>query len=321
MDLRTGPAYLVGWGAHHPKGRLSNDELVARVDTSHEWLDEKVGIDERRVAGPGDTSAGLGATALELALTGAGATASDLDLIVASHSVDDFEIPALAARIAYLVGSAAFGFDVGAACSGWLVGLDVADAMLATGRATTVAVVAAERATLGAHPDDRASVVFFGDGAGAAILRRSPPARGLEVVDRIHWSDNREHAAVTQTRGGYFAMDATVTRTWVERAMVDAARALLDRNQLTPPEVRGLVGHQANLRLLERFAAALGVAPERHWHNVEWAGNTFSAGAPSALAEALDREAPELRDGDPILVVTVGAGLNVMATLLRWIDT
>jgi 3-oxoacyl-[acyl-carrier-protein] synthase-3 len=321
MDLRTGPAYLVGWGAHHPDGRLTNDALVARIDTSHAWLDEKVGIDERRVAGPEDTSASLGTVALEQALARAGAAASDLDLIIATHSVDDFEMPALAARVGDLVGSDAFGFDVGAACSGWLVGLDVADAMLATGRATTVAVVAAERATLGAHPDDRASVVFFGDGAGAAILRLDPPARGLEVVDRIHWSDNREHAAVTQPRGGSFAMDATATRTWVERAMVDAANALLDRNHLTATELRGLVGHQANLRLLERFAAALGVAPERHWHNVEWAGNTFSAGAPSALAEALDREASDLHPGDPILVVTVGAGLNVVATLLRWTAT
>ncbi len=316
--MRPGSTYLTGWGASHASGRLTNQDLVGRLDTNLAWLDAKVGITERRVAADGETVTTLGADALLDAVKSAGITLDTVDLIVGATSFDDHDMPAVAARIADRVGSQAFTFDVRAACSGWLVGLEVADAYLATGRAETVAVVATEQTTLGVDPTDRASVIFFGDGAGAAIVAKDAPRRGARLVDSVRRSDNAEHAAVRLHRGGWFQMDAPVTRRWVERAMIDASSDLLARNGLASGDVRGLVCHQANLRLIERFASALGVDPARHWHNVEWAGNTWSAGAPTSLTEALDREGADLADGDPILVVTVGAGLNVMATLLRW---
>ncbi len=316
--MQPGSAYLTGWGARHASGRLTNHDLVARLDTSLAWLDDKVGIVERRVAADHESVTTFGADALLAAVKSAGTTLDAVDLIVGATSFDDHDMPAVAARIADRVGSPAFTFDVRAACSGWLVALEVADAYLATGRADTVAVVATEQTTLGVDPADRASVIFFGDGAGATIVARDRPVRGARLVDTVRRSDNGEHAAVRLPRGGWFQMDSGATRRWVEQAMVDAASTLLDRNDVDPGVLRGLVCHQANLRLIERFASTLGVDPSRHWHNVEWAGNTWSAGAPTALAEALDREGDDLVDGDLILVVTVGAGLNVVATLLQW---
>ena len=317
----SGSAYIVGWGAEHPAGRLTNADLVARLDTTNEWIDRHVGISERRISLAGDTVASLGAAALAAALDRAGLAIPDVDLLIGATAFDDHDMPAAAARIADAAGSSAFTFDVRAACSGWPVGVEVARAMLAAGGTDTVAVVASDRTGPNVDPDDRASVVFFGDAAGATIVTTRPrPGRpALLVVDTEWHADNTEHGAVRIAHGDSFAMDGAATRRWVEKAMNDAAGQVLTRNGIRPEELRALVCHQANLRLLERFAAGLGVAPDRHWHNVEWAGNTGAAGAPTSLAQGLDAPGTEMRDGDHVLVVTVGAGLNVVATLLRWV--
>jgi 3-oxoacyl-[acyl-carrier-protein] synthase-3 len=322
MSQGSRSAFLVGWGSHHPSGRLTNSDLVDRVDTTHEWLDEHVGINERRVSEPGDTVAGLGAAALGSALTRAGLAATDLDVMIGATSVDDHDMPAAAARIADVVGSRAFTFDVRSACSGWPVGIEVARTFLESGRAERIAVVAAEQTGTLVDPDDRASVVFFGDGAGAGILTATRPAGQAcaEVIDTRWHADNSHHAAVRIPRHGHFAMDGHTTRTWVEKAMTETAGEILGAHGLTGPDLRALVCHQANGRLIERFASTLGVPPERHWHNVEWAGNTWAAGAASSLAEGLDGAADQLADGDHLLVIAVGAGLNVVANLLRWCE-
>ncbi|HWJ64996.1 MAG TPA: ketoacyl-ACP synthase III [Acidimicrobiales bacterium] len=318
--MPTDPTYLVGWGAHHPAGRLTNDELIERLETTPDWLDSHVGIEERRISEADDTIGTLGAAALDHALAGAGLEAGDLDVIIGASSFDDHDMPAAAARIADEVGSGAFTFDVRAACSGWPVGIEIARTFLDTGRADTVAVVASERTSLSVDPEDRGTVVFFGDAAGAGIVTRGPvpPGGAARIVDLAWHADNQEHAVVRIPHGGWFEMDGRHTRTWVEKAMAETAAQVLDRNGVASADLRALVCHQANLRLIERFAAQLGVPPERHWHNVEWAGNTSASGAPTSLAGGLDASAEQLDDGDHILVVTVGAGLNVVAMLLRW---
>ena len=128
------------------------------------------------------------------------------------------------------------------------------------------------------------------------------------------------HSAVEMPYAGWFRMDAARTRIWVEAAIAKMAQELLDRADVSVADVRVLVCHQANLRLIERIAADLGVPADRHWHNVEWAGNTASAGAPSALIHGLSQHQGDLEDGDLILMVTVGAGLNVIGALLRWVS-
>lgn len=315
----TKRVFLSGWAAHHPEGRLTNDDLVARLDTTHEWLEAHIGILERRKAAPEQTLAQLTAPSAAEAIERAGLQASDIDTIVGTASYDDVNLPALAARVGDLIGCQGHAFDVKAACSGWMVGLDVAESFLLGGKAERVLVCAAEKSDIGVDPTDRSSLPFFGDAAASAVVQLERPAEGLEVLDVLRWSDNSMHDAVEIPYGGWFRMDAARTRTWVEAAIAKISQELLDRAGVGVADLRALVCHQANLRLIERIAADLGVPEERHWHNVTWAGNTASAGAPTALFEGIEEHRSELRDGDLILVVTVGAGLNVIGALLRWV--
>lgn len=317
--LRDEPVYLSGWGSFHPRGQLTNADIAARLPTSAEWISQHIGIESRCVVGPDDTASSMGARALSDAMGRAGCRAEDVGALISATSFDVFDMPSTASRIAAHTGIDAFTFDIRAACSGWLVGIELARGMLLTGRATHVAVCAAEQVTLDVDPDDRATVVFFGDAAAAAIVQSERPERGLELVDFQWAADNAAHDAVVVPHHGYFTMDARRTRAWVERAIAKQAAEILGRNGLVGSDLRALVCHQANLRLLEWVADRLGVPADRHWHNVEWAGNTSAAGAPSTLAQGLDMTDKELEPGDLFLVVTVGSGLNVAAALLRWV--
>lgn len=321
MALSGAPAYLSGWGSYHPAGRLTNADLVERLDTDHAWLEDRIGINERRVVVDGrDTVASMGAEAVRRAAHRAGCDLADIDTLICGTSFDEMDMPAAAARIAADLHCDAFTFDVRAACSGWLIGVEVARTFLSSGRARRVAVCASERTTLGVDPHDRSTVVFFGDAAAAAIVQDQQPAAGLELADIAWRSDNEEHSTVVLPRDGFFWMDSRRTRAWVEKAIVELAGEVMGRNGLVGSDLAGVVFHQANLRLLEWAADRLYVPPDRHWHNVEWAGNTSAAGAPSVLAEALDRHSHELRPGDLVLVATVGSGLNVVAALFRWMS-
>lgn len=313
------PVFISGWGSFHPTSELTNAELCHRLDTSEDWIDDHVGISSRRVAGPQESAGSMGAAALEVAIASAGCGRSEIDVVVSGTSFDAYDMPSTATRIAAHLNLDAFTFNVGAACSGWLVGLELARAMIQSGQASKVAVCATEHVTPHIDPHDRATVVFFGDAAAAAIVQGSRPVAGLEMIDAEWESDNRAYDAVTLPNGGFFAMDARRTRRWVESALVETSSRVLKRNGLEGVDLRALVCHQANLRLLEWVAVELGVPERRHWHNVEWAGNTSAAGAPTSLFEGIERERDDLRDGDPMLVVTVGAGLNVAAALLRWV--
>lgn len=315
----TKRVFLSGWAAHHPEGRLTNDDLVARLDTTHEWLEDRVGIRERRKSAPDQTLANLAAESARPAIERAGLQVSDIDAILGTSSFDDFTVPALAARVGAEIGSDVAAFDVKAACSGWLVELMVAEGLLLGGRASHVLTVAAEKTDCGVDPASRLGAPFFGDAAAAAVVQLERPTEGLEVLDLLLSSDNSMHDAVEVPHGGSFRMEADRTRTWVEAAIAKISQELLDRAGVGVADLRALVCHQANLRLIERIAADLGVPEVRHWHNVAWAGNTASAGAPTALFEGIEEHRSELRDGDLFLVVTVGAGLNVIGALLRWV--
>ncbi|MCB1040557.1 MAG: ketoacyl-ACP synthase III [Acidimicrobiales bacterium] len=319
MPAREG-TFLSGWAVDHPTARLTNDELVDRFDTTHEWLEQRIGIVERRKLAPEVSAAQLAAPTAAAAIEHSGSGPSDVDLIIGAASFDDFGFPSLGARVGSHLGLSAHAFDVKAACTGWLVGLDVAESFLATGKAERILVVASEKSDLGIDPTDRSSVPFFGDAAVAAVVQAERPSRGLEVLAMHRRSEVSMHDAVEWPIGGWFQMDAGRTRRWVEDAIARAAKELLDESGLVVGDLRALVCHQANLRLIQRIAGDLGIEADRHWHNVEWAGNTAAAGAPSALFDGLAEHEHDLVDGDPILMISVGSGLNVVGALLRWID-
>lgn len=312
--------YISGWASYHPEGRLTNDDLVATIDTSHEWLDSRLGTRERRIAGPDQTLTDMAEISARAAIATSPVDIEDLDLLIGSSSFDDMVLPALASRVGDRVGTDAYAFDVQAACSGWFVGLDVATTFIETGRADDVLVVAGELTRTGVDRYDRDGVVFFGDATAAGIVQRAAPSEGLRVLAFERTANNSLHHTVEVPTGGHFRTDGPLTRAWVETAVQAMARRMLEAHDLRASDLRALVCHQANLRLVEHLAAQLGVDEARHWHNVEWAGNTAAAGAASALFEGIERNRGDLRDGDLLLVVTVGAGLNGIAVLLQWVS-
>lgn len=313
-------AYISAWASHHPDGRLTNDELVMKLDTNHEWLDRNIGTRERRIAAPDQSLTDL----MEISATGAversGGAPGDLDLIIASTNFDDMMVPSAASRLGGRLGSNAYAFDVRAACSGWFLGLDLAISQLTDDRAVNILVSAGELSRVGVDPDDREGVIYFGDASASGIVTSSRPTHGLQVIDSVRSADNSLHHAVEVPTDGWFRTDGPLTRRWVVETAPALGRQVLETHDLSPRDLRAVVFHQANLRMAEELARDLEIDPERHWHNVEWAGNTGSAGAASALFEGLDRHRDDLRDGDLILVATVGAGLNALAFLLRWIS-
>lgn len=312
--------YLSGWGSYHPDLRLTNADIVSRIDTTHEWLETNIGILERRKAAPDETIATMAAIATRQALARAEVQPDELDLIIGTASYDDMLSPSSANRIAAEIGADAHGFDVKAACSGWIVGLDVASALLSNGTASRVLVTAGEHTDFGIDPSTRSGLPFFGDAAAAAVVQRERPARGLQVLATHGFSGNDHTTAVELPNNGYFRMNTGNTRVWVESAIVTMAQHMLSEVGAEVADLRAFVCHQANLRLIERLAARLGVPEDRHWHNVAWAGNTASAGAPTALFEGLDANGESLVDGDLILATTVGAGLNAAGAVFRWIS-
>ena len=312
--------YLSGWGSYHPEGRLTNADIVARIDTTHEWLETHIGILERRKVLPGQTTTDMGAAAARRALATADVDATDIDVIIGTTGYDEMITPPSANRIANEIGAVGHGFDVKAACSGWFIGLDIAAAMVANNRASTVLVTAAENSAFNIDPTSRSGLPFFGDAAAAGVVQGRRPRQGLQVVATHGFSGNDHTSAVEVPNNGFFRMKTGETREWVEEAIIDMAKHMLHEVDAETSDLRAFVCHQANLRLIERLADQLGVPKDQHWHNVEWAGNTASAGAPSSLFEGIDANRASLVDGDLFLVTTVGAGLNATGTVLRWVS-
>jgi 3-oxoacyl-[acyl-carrier-protein] synthase-3 len=315
-------AYLVSTGHAHPENRLTNADLEAMVDTSDEWLRSHLGVVERRVV-DGDTSASvLGAEALSEALDGAGWVAQELDGLVCAVSCGEAYMPSTAALIGGRTGaSRAFALDVNTACSGFVVGLSVAEGLAGGQHWSRFAVCAAETTTTTmVDYDDRETCIFWGDSAGAAVLQREPPEVGAAVVGFELAGDNDSSQVITAYRADHFRHDGRAAYSYAVGSTVDVTRALLGRHGVDPSEVRALVCHQSNLRVIEEIGAKLGIPEERQWHNVEWAGNQASAGVVTALSDGLQKNRAELADGDWLVLATVGSGLNTAVALLRWID-
>lgn len=312
--------YIASWASYHPEGRLTNDDLVATIDTSHAWLDSRLGIRERRIAAPDQSLTDMVEISARDAIERSGMPASALDLIIGTSSYDDMQSPAVAARLGDRLGSNAYAFDVRAACTGWFLGLDVATTFIETGRAERVLTVAGELTRTGVDRTDREAAIYFGDATAAGIIQQDRPNEGLQVLAFDRLADNSLHHTVELPTGGVFRTDASATRDWVLLATEQLGRGMLDAHGIGPGDLRALVCHQANLRIIEHIATILGVDDAHHWHNVEWSGNTASAGAASALFEGIDANRSTLQDGDLFLVVTVGAGLNGAAVLLRWVS-
>jgi 3-oxoacyl-[acyl-carrier-protein] synthase III len=326
-DAGALPVAVAGLGAHVPAQVVTNDDLAAVLDTSDAWIRSRTGIAQRHVAARDEETSDMAVAAAKAALADAGLGVEDLATLVVATTTPDHVVPGTAPLVAHRLGTHAAAFDLNAACSGFVYGLQVGGALAATG-AGPVLVVGAETLTRIVDPTDRGVAVLFGDGAGAAVLVPDPQGAlgpfslGADGSDpSMLWTqaggtrspvtaevlaDGTQHLTM---RGG------DVYRHAVAR-MTESAQDALARAGKSVEDVDLLVGHQANARILEAVRARLGVAEERSHLTVDQHGNTSAASIPLALTDARDRG--RLGPGDTVLLVAFGAGLTWGACLLTW---
>ena len=321
------PVAIAGIGAHLPPRVVTNDDLAAVLDTSDEWIRSRTGIRQRHIAGPAVATSDLAIEAGKAALADAGLGVEDVGAIVVATTTPDHVVPGTAPLVAAALGTEVTAFDVNAACSGFIYGLRIGGAMVATGEGP-VLVVGAETLSRIVDPTDRSVAVLFGDGAGAAVLVPDDAARlgpfdlGADGTDpSMLWcaaGGTRHPISPEVIEGGehFLAMrGGDVYRNAVTR-MAASARAVLGRAGLGVDDVDLFVGHQANVRILDAVAQRLGVDPARSHITVDQHGNTSAASIPLALADARDRG--RLAPGDTVLLAAFGAGLTWGACLLTW---
>lgn len=316
MPIRS---VIAGCGGCLPAQALSNDELALRhgLDTTDAWIRERSGITCRHIAGPGETATSLGAAAARRALAAAGATPAEVDAIIVATATPDSAFPATAVHIQRELGvTRGFGFDVSAACTGFIYALAVADAMIRTGQARGALVIGTEVYSRILDWTDRSTCVLFGDGAGAVFLRAEADGERGVLSTHLH-ADGREAGIlhVEGTTGPLRMAGREVFRHAVNKlaAVVEEALAA---NGLERGQVDWLVPHQANIRIIEAMGRKLGLPPERVVATVDRHANTSAASVPLALAEAVADG--RIKPGDLVLMEAIGGGLTWGAALVRY---
>ena len=300
------------------------------VDTTDQWITERTGIKERRIAGDELSAAGMGAAAARMAMKRAGVELGEIDILIVSTATPDRLLPSTACDIQALLGANnAVAFDVSAACSGWLYGLTLAEGYLTAGRGEIALVIAAEKMSSIVDWDDRSTCVLFGDGAGAAVVRRSDGVRG--ILGTHHGSDGRLAELLYRPGGGaLMPMDADVLANRDHlvkmagrevfknaiRSMAEGAKRALEQSGLTADAVNLMIPHQANNRIIEATARYAGIPMGKVYVNVHRYGNMSSATIPVAMDEAV--EEGRLLPGMNVLTVAFGAGLTWGALVIRW---
>jgi len=321
---------IVSTGRYLPDNVVTNRDLEAMVDTSDEWIVARTGIRERRIAPPEMTAADMGAGAARIAMERAGVAPEDVDILIVSTATPDRWLPATACDIQALIGvTKAVAFDVGAACSGFLYALTVAEGYVSSGRGKIALVVATEKLSSIVDWEDRSTCVLFGDGAGAVVVRESAEGRG--ILGTHHQSDGNLADLLYRPAGGAkIPMDEDVLRNRTHllrmsgreifkhavRAMAESAGQALELSGWGLEDVDLVVPHQANIRIIKATARYAGLPMEKVFINVDRYGNMSSATIPVAMDEAI--EEGRLQPGMNLLLVAFGAGLTWGALAIRW---
>jgi 3-oxoacyl-[acyl-carrier-protein] synthase-3 len=314
-----------------PPHVLTNADLEKMVETTDEWILRRVGIRERHIVDPGVATSDLAKEAAIAAIERAGLTPQDIDFIVVGTTTPDTIFPSTACLLQHKIGAThAWGFDLGAACSGFTYALTTATHMVAAGTHQHALVVGADVMSSIIDYKDRATCVLFGDGAGAVVVTRASDS-SLGIIDFEHEIDGSGGPALCMPAGGsrlpashetvdqrlhYVKQDGQAVFKFAVRKTEEICRRLLARNEIDPSQIDLFVAHQANRRIILSVAEKLGLPEERVIINIERFGNTTAATIPLALDDAV--KGGRLKKGDLLLLTSVGAGFTVGAVLMRW---
>ena len=323
-------AAITSLGTYVPERVVTNDDLAKIVDTNDEWIRTRTGIEERRWVEPGTPTSALAERAARQCLERRGIGAEEVDLIVVGTVTPDMIFPATACLLQdKLKATKAWGFDVSAACSGFVYALTVGAQFVMSGVHKKVLVIGADVMTSILDLQDRTTNVLFGDGAGAVLLEPSTDDTG--IIDFGNEVDGVGACHLYMTAGGSLhpASHETVDRRqhfvrqdgahvfkYAVRKFAEASLGLLERNGMTAADLDLFVSHQANLRIIDAVSQRFGLPEEKVVKNIQKFGNTTAATIPLALASALD--AGRVKKGDLVLLAAVGAGFTVGTVLLRW---
>jgi 3-oxoacyl-[acyl-carrier-protein] synthase-3 len=322
---------IASLGTYVPPRVMTNADLEKLVDTSNEWILQRTGIRERHVVDPGVATSDLAKEAALEAIARAGLTPEAIELIVVGTTTPDTIFPSTACLLQHKIGAPrAWGFDLGAACSGFTYALTAAAQAVAAGAHDAALAVGADVMSAIVDYTDRTTCVLFGDGAGAVVVTPSDDP-DVGILDFVHEVDGSGGAALCMPAGGsrlpashdtvdqrlhYIKQDGQAVFKFAVRRTEEICRRLLEKNGLTGRDVALFVSHQANRRIIESAAHRLGMTDAQVIINLERYGNTTAATIPLALADAIAEG--RLKRGDLVILTSVGAGFTVGAMLVRW---
>ena len=324
-------AKITALGCYTPPGVLTNQDLERMVETSHEWIVERTGIVERHIAAPGIATSDLAVEAARVALDHRGIDARELDAIIVCTVTPDMLFPSTACLVQDRLGAAhAWGFDLVAACSGFIYGLTTAAHLVSAGSHKKVLVIGADTMSRIMDYTDRSTCILFGDGAGAMLVEPTEDGE-TGFIDFVNEIDGSGGDYLRQPAGGsrmpataetvanrmhFVKQDGAQVFKYAVRKMFEASSNLLARNNLTPADIAVLIPHQANRRIISAAAERLGISCDKVVINIDRFGNTTAATIPLATREALDLG--KMKKGDLVVFAAVGAGYTVGANLWRW---
>ena len=327
----TRPVKIAALATHVPPRVMTNAELEKLVETSDEWIRQRTGIRERHVVDPGVGTSDLAVPAAAQAIAQAGLTPDDIDLIVVGTTTPDMMFPSTACLVQHKIGAShAWGFDLGAACSGFTYALTTAAALVSTGGQRHALAIGADVMTSILDFQDRTTCVVFGDGAGAAVVSPADEG-GPAIIDYLHEIDGGGGAALCLPAGGslkpashetvdqrlhYVHQDGKAVFKFAVRKTEEISRRILERNGIEASQLDLFVSHQANRRIVMSAAERLGLDERKVVVNIDRYGNTTGATIPLALGDAVADG--RLKKGDLVLLASVGAGFTVGSVLLRW---
>jgi 3-oxoacyl-[acyl-carrier-protein] synthase-3 len=323
-------AVISGWGMYAPERVLTNDDLSRMVDTNDEWIRTRTGIRERRIAADDEAATSLALHASRDALTVAGIDPLDVDLVIVATCSPDYPLPATGVLLAHELGATrAAGFDVQAACSGFLFALAIGSSFIRSAMYRNVLVVGVEVLSRFIDWTDRSTCVLFGDGAGAVLLTASDQPGGLLGMDMMSDGGGAEAIIVpaggsacparpstTSGNGHFIHMAGADVYRYATRQMAESTLAALRDAGLGVDDVDQFIYHQANLRIINSVGKQLGIPDQKVFVNIEKYGNTSAASVPMALVEAI--ASGRVKVGDRLLMAAFGAGYTAGAAVLEW---